>query len=129
MFSQDSNQNNFIFSITGIVIHGKGRGRTVGMPTANLSAEVPQIDEGVYASSIFIENEKFLGVTNIGHRPTVDEEKTIETHILDFDRDIYGKTVTVNLIKFLRGIKKFNSLDEVKKQVQNDIEKCREIVK
>ena len=132
-------------------MHGKGRGRTVGMPTANIDraefgdryskpntefvgdSTKPKTEsggdlrEGVYASVVHIGDEIFLGVTNIGHRPTVDEEKTIETHILDFDRDIYGEKIHVDLIEFLRGIQKFENLTEVKNQVEKDISRCREI--
>lgn len=106
---------------------GKQLGRTVGMPTANLETQedVSGILDGVYASVMEINGERFLGVTNVGRRPTVDDEmhRTIETYLLDFDKDIYGQKVVLELHQFLRPIKKFASIEEVKAQVEEDIKK------
>ncbi len=111
--------------IIGKVIHGLGNGRKVNMPTANL--DIKDLDEdieyGVYAAEVIINKETFLGVCNIGNRPTIDNNKTIEVMIIDFNYDIYDKTIEIILLKKLREIKKFNSLEEVKKQVDLDIEK------
>ena len=112
--------------IKGEVIHGKGLGKFVGMPTANLDFDIVNanmdIDMGVYASLVHLEKE-YIGVTNIGTRPSVDNDKTIsiETHILDFDRDIYGEIIEIELLEKIRDIKKFNNIEEVKKQVDKDI--------
>lgn len=109
--------------IKGKVIHGKGLGKIVGMPTANLDFDITntKIDIGVYASVVYLEKE-YVGVTNIGTRPSVDNDKkiSIETHILDFDRDIYGEIIEIELIEKIRDIKKFNNLEEVKMQVDKD---------
>ncbi|MDR3284121.1 MAG: riboflavin kinase [Treponema sp.] len=117
------------FVFTGEVIHGNARGRTVGMPTANLKAPegAPKPEPGVYASSVTIKGKAYLGVTNIGPRPTVDIVPvfTIEIHILDFDEDIYGEIITLRIHRFLRPIRKFGSLEEVKNQVQKDIVQTR----
>ena len=115
--------------IEGIVIHGLGNGKKVGMPTANLNIKdiKEDIEYGVYASRIIIENKSYLGVCNVGNRPTVDNNKTIEVTIIDFNKDIYGKTITIYLLKKLRDIKKFNDLKEVKKQVDIDIKKTKEL--
>ena len=74
--------------------------------------------------------EEFLAVTNVGSRPSIDNDKKIliEAHILDFDKDIYGNIVTVNFYKYLRGVQKFEGLEEVKKQVDKDIKYTREIM-
>jgi riboflavin kinase/FMN adenylyltransferase len=75
-----------------------------------------------------VEGKKYLAVTNIGLRPTVDQEQqvTVEAHILDFDQDIYGKSVELEVHKFLRPIRKFTSLEEVQKQVEKDIEEAKQ---
>ena len=112
--------------LQGKVVHGKALGRTVGMPTANIEvANLSELPEcGVYATSILVNGTKYLSVTNIGLRPTVDQEQTVtvEVHILDFDQDIYGQAVELEICKFLRPIQKFDSLEEVQKQVEKDIE-------
>lgn len=117
--------------LTGTVIHGKAKGRTVGMPTANLSVpegmKLPKT--GVYASRVRIGEEIFLGVTNVGTRPSVDdrEEITIETLILDFDRDIYEQEIAVELHAYLRPIKRMESLKAVQLQVEKDSLRVREL--
>ncbi len=120
-----------IAEITGIVVHGSGLGRSVGMPTANLlsdgTAALPP--EGVYASLVAIGDETFTGVTNIGRRPTVDSrpEITVETNIDAFDRDIYGERITVTILFFLRHTRKMGSLMEVRDQVRKDMERARKL--
>lgn len=117
------------FVLIGRVVHGKALGRTVGMPTANIEVGNESLlpDCGVYATRIKVGKERYLAVTNIGLRPTVDNEQhvTVEAHILDFDQDIYGKTVELEVHKFLRPIQKFNSLEEVLQQVKEDIEEAK----
>ena len=114
--------------LKGEVVHGKALGRTVGMPTANLKVSVGTLPEnGVYATRITIDGQKYLSVTNIGSRPSVDENEqvTVETYILDFDEDIYGKKVELELHQFLRPIQKFNSLEEVFAQVKKDVKEVK----
>jgi riboflavin kinase/FMN adenylyltransferase len=110
--------------MTGEIIHGKGLGKTVGMPTANLGIDPKNITIplGVYASKITIDGQTFFGLTNIGPRPSVDNMPvvTVETLILDFDRDIYGKIVTLEIHRFIRPIEKFSGLQAVKDQVEKD---------
>ncbi len=111
------------------VVHGKGLGRQYGMPTANMLPESNKVlpKFGVYASYVEIGNKKYQAVTNIGMRPTVDNLDliTVESNILDFDSDIYGKTIVLEIFEYIRGIKKFNSLKDVKMQVDKD----KEVVK
>lgn len=122
-----------ITEITGTVVHGKAFGRTVGMPTANLLPDAAEqkkrllLSEGVYATKCYVNNAVYYGVTNIGPRPTVDTDQaqTIETLLLDFDGDLYGKTMTVAFYLFLRGIHKFPSLAAVKEQVDADSVRVR----
>lgn len=117
--------------IIGRVIHGLGNGKKIGMPTANL--DIKDIHEditfGVYACKVLIDDTYYLGVCNIGNRPTIDSNKTVEVTILDFNEDIYDKDIEIDLIEKLRDIKKFDNLNDVKKQVDKDIIKTREIVK
>lgn len=103
--------------ITGKIVHGRGRGKEVGMPTANLKMD-RQINLpgfGVYASSICVENKWYMGVTNIGLRPSVDDDKdiTIETFILDFDYEIYDLSVELKIFKYIRDTIKMDSLRKV----------------
>lgn len=118
-----------LFTISGKIVHGKGRGKTVGMPTANLEwdelLDLPKL--GVYASKIHFEDKCYIGVTNVGLRPSVDNEKniTIETFILDFHHDIYNCSVVLELYMYLRKTSKMKSLDEVCEQVKKDSESVR----
>jgi riboflavin kinase/FMN adenylyltransferase len=127
---RQSHEKLFPIFLTGKVVHGKALGRTVGMPTANIEvADKHLLPEcGVYATCVLVEGKKYLAVTNIGLRPTVDQEQqvTVEAHILDFDQDIYGQSVELEVHKFLRPIRKFTSLEEVQKQVEKDIEEAKQ---
>lgn len=109
--------------LNGTVVHGNGLGRTVGMPTANLLPSGSQnLPEGVYASYVHIGSERYTGVTNIGRRPTVDSDDriTIETNIIGFDDDIYGKQIQLDIMYFLRPVRRMESLGMVKRQVDED---------
>jgi riboflavin kinase/FMN adenylyltransferase len=116
----------YTFQLTGKVVEGEHIGRKIGYPTANLSPVdnekiVPA--NGVYATWAYVEGEKYMGMLNIGHRPTLIEEpnkETIEVHIIDFDKDIYGKEVTIEIVKKLRSEKKFESLKALKMQIDKD---------
>lgn len=114
-----------MWKMTGVVEHGKALGRTVGMPTINLRVpdEIQRPPSGVYASTMTIHGKKYRGLTSIGRRPSVDSEKreTVETYLLGFSEDVYGETVELQIDTFIRGIKKFASIEEVKEQVQKDI--------
>ena len=124
-------QNNTMkepIKLSGKVVHGKALGRTVGMPTANLCIENGTIPEdGVYATRISVNGKSHISVTNIGRRPTVDNESniTVETYIIDFDREIYGEQAVLEVHEFLRPVQKFESLQEVQKQVQEDVKTAK----
>ena len=114
--------------LIGKVVRGKALGRTVGMPTANLCiTEGTMPEEGVYATRIRIGDGVYTSVTNIGRRPTVDNESyiTVETFIIDFDKEIYGERAMLEVHQFLRPIQKFDSLQEVQMQVQQDVEMAK----
>ncbi|MEM5770511.1 MAG: riboflavin kinase, partial [Bacillota bacterium] len=113
----------------GTVMHGKARGRTVGMPTANLSYEAyKQLPaHGVYGTLSDIDCKTVKGLTNIGKRPSDDnfDYISIEAFLLDFSEDIYDKTITLEIHVHIRGVIKFNNLEEVKRQVDGDIVSIR----
>lgn len=116
--------NEPIYTLTGTVIHGRGIGKHVGTPTANIEIAkntfLPKT--GVYVADILLSGKIYYGVTHIGTRPTLDNDSfvSIETHIFDFDKDIYGCTITVNLYKKLREVRKFNELSLLLEQITND---------
>ncbi len=113
------------FPITGIVVEGQKLGRTIGFRTANIiyPPELIDLPYGVYSVNVFVHNKKYKGMTNFGIRPTVSDTHiaTLETHILDFDEDIYGETIRIEFIAKIRDEQKFNSLDELKAQIKKDL--------
>lgn len=121
-----ANLLNRYYSITGVVTEGKRLGRTIDVPTANLLPERGKLypPAGVYASRTILPNmDVVYGITNIGSNPTVnaDRHTTVETHLFDFHKDIYGQEIRVELLEYLRPEKKFESLHALKQQIQTDI--------
>lgn len=111
------------FVIQGTVIKGKQLGRTLGFPTVNLDYHkrfiIPK--GGVYYTAVEYEGRTFKGITDVGYNPTTEDNKlSIETHILDFNEDIYGKDIRVYFIERIRDEKKFNSLHELAEQLKKD---------
>lgn len=117
------------FKVAGAVIHGQHLGRSLGFPTANLSLpdEIIVPLEGVYSGLVKIDSKVYHAVINVGKRPTIGDLKKdlVEAHILDFDEDIYGRIIEVSFFKRIRDEKKFDSLDELKAQIQKDCEFVR----
>ncbi|MCJ7839684.1 bifunctional riboflavin kinase/FAD synthetase [Lederbergia sp. NSJ-179] len=120
------------FTTKGPVIHGKKRGRTLGFPTANIRTDhdylLPQI--GIYIVKVFAAGMWKQGVCSVGFNPTFHnpegKQLSIEIYLLDFDQDIYGEIVTVEWHKRIRDEKKFNDIEQLKAQIQKDIENTRE---
>lgn len=112
------------YSITGEVVYGNQIGRTLGMPTANIipAREKLMPPNGVYASRILVDGNVHYGITNIGYKPTVGDknDKGVETFLFDFNGDLYGKEITVEFFAFEREERKFDSLDELKAQMEQD---------
>ena len=110
--------------LRGTVVHGKGKGHTVGMPTANLQPSPGQTlpEEGVYAALAQVEGQTYRAVTNVGTRPSVDSDsrETVESLLLGYTGDLYGKEMELAFYRRLRGIEKFPSLQAVKEQVDRD---------
>lgn len=121
------------FSITGTVLHGRGVGHTLGFPTANIDLTqtrkmLPK--DGVYA--VRIKNEKLriknCGMANLGTAPTFGVEKPLlEVHLLDFQGDLYGETVTVEFSRRLRDIVRFDSIEALQHQLQTDLDQCQQL--
>lgn len=124
------------FEIEGRVQHGDERGRQLGFPTANMDMDGylhPAF--GVYAIRAGLENEAgayewFDGVANFGNRPTVDGARTLlESHLFDFEGDLYGKNLRIALIEFLRAERKFDGLDQLKGQIAEDSASARRMLR
>ena len=116
------------YSMSGRVIHGDKKGRTIDFPTANIPIKrIKSPVNGVYAVKIIIENGiEHFGVANIGKRPTVDGTQTqLEVHIFDFSQDIYSKHLTVSFCKKIRNEKKFDSFEALKKQIRQDAKNAK----
>jgi len=117
------------YSITGVVEKGKRIGNTLGFPTANIYPEEYLLMplDGVYVTRTLLDGKIYNSITNIGNNPTFSEQKkSIETYILDYSGNIYGKDIEVFFLKKIRGEKKFNSIDELVEQIRRDIEKARQ---
>ena len=114
------------YQIRGEVQRGKQRGGpVVGFPTANLRISEEDLcpKRGVYVTQVVYDGRCFGGVSNIGYNPTFGEKTLVaETHIFDFDDDIYGKSIKINLLKHLRGEKKFSGPEELSAQIRKDIQ-------
>ncbi len=128
--------NNFLgynFMISGEVIQGKAIGRTINYPTANLKLKekyklVPK--NGVYIVQTTIQNKNYFGITSIGTNPTVGgKEKTIETHILDFNEDLYGTEITIEFIKFIRDEAYFDSIEKLRLEIVKDENFAKKFIK
>lgn len=123
----------YAYRFSGEVVQGAQRGRTIGFPTANLLLTekdklVPA--DGVYAVSVLLpDQQKYFGMMNIGFRPTVEGTiRSIEVHLFQFSRDLYGKRVTVECHYFLRPEMRFSSLDALKQQLALDEAKARSLL-
>jgi riboflavin kinase/FMN adenylyltransferase len=117
----------------GKVIHGRKIGRTIGFPTANLHINQAQEEgflKGVYGVKVYHKETMYHGVMNVGVRPTFKEMKprvSCEVHILDFDQDIYGDSLSVEVLFFIRDEVAFKSKDQLIQQLNNDVEKACKI--
>ena len=119
------------YSITAKVVNGQHLARKLGFPTVNMipDSSVLLIKNGVYVTRVNLNDEQKYGITNVGLRPTVDTDLLCaETHIFDFDGDLYSKEICVEFLHFLRSETKFESVELLAKQIENDIARAREYV-
>jgi len=117
------------YAIRGPVLHGEERGRRMGFPTLNVGVSPDRAlpPNGVYVTRALVGDRTYSAVTNIGTRPTFDgRNTTVETHLLDFEGDLYGHVVTVELLHRLRGEQKFDGLDALSAQIRRDVQETRE---
>lgn len=119
------------YTILGTVVRGEHLGKKIGFPTANLSAHNEQFPpNGVYLTQATLNGIIYPGVVNLGYRPTVSSSKSqrvLEIHLLDFDREIYGKDVEVRFVQYLRPEQKFENLDALTKQIELDVQQARKL--
>jgi riboflavin kinase/FMN adenylyltransferase len=122
------------YSITGHVVQGEKLGRTLGFPTANLAVSNPYKlipAQGVYAVKVKTDQGEFRGMLNIGHRPTFNNNpdlKTLEVHLLQFDGDLYGRSLTISFVERIRQEKKFDNPTDLKIQLEIDKSATEEIM-
>ncbi|MGM0437447.1 MAG: bifunctional riboflavin kinase/FAD synthetase [Bacillota bacterium] len=119
------------YKIEGKVVTGEGRGRKLGIPTANLNLSTDYVlpPKGVYAAKVYHKKEQFKAVVNFGEKPTFSSENyTIEVHILDLDKNFYGELLEVELYDFIREERKFSNEDELISQIKSDILYTRNIL-
>lgn len=113
------------FELTGTIVHGQAIGKTIGFPTANIqvNSDLKLIPgNGVYAVAVSLKDSDYIGMLNIGNRPTVNDssDRTIEVHILDFSGEIYAEEITVKFIDKLRDETQFKDLQELQNQLKED---------
>lgn len=112
------------YFVSGEVLHGRHIGSRLLVPTTNLVPTTRKLlpPNGVYISRTLVNGREYGGITNIGYKPTVGEKfRGVETYMFDFDEDLYGCDITVQLLKFLRPEKKFDSIDRLREQMKQDI--------
>ena len=120
------------FNLTGKVIKGDGLGKRIMYPTANIFIKekykiIPK--DGVYLIKTFIKNKFYNGMMNIGHRPTIGaNEKSLEVHLFNFNKDIYGEQISVDIISKIRDEKKFSSIEALKDQLVKDENHCLKLI-
>ncbi len=121
----------YLFNYQGVVVRGDGRGRILGFPTANLRLNEPKaikVGTGVYGAYVQIEGKKWPAVVNIGKTPTFKSQvRKIEAFILDFSKDIYDKTIGIELNCYLRNEKEFDSVEQLVTQIAVDVEQYKKI--
>ena len=117
------------YQINGRVINGQQNGRKIGFHTANLKLLKNSVLKGVFLTKTYINCNSYYGVTNAGTRPTVDgKNNLLETHLFNFSDNIYGKHITVEILKFIRAEKKFSNFGELKEQIAKDIQAAKKMV-
>ncbi len=118
------------YSVSGKVVKGRNIGRHIGFPTANISVHNELIpSDGVYAVYVRLGDRTYMGVANIGFAPTFHTKKrAVEVHMMNFKRDIYGKKMTIEFIRRLRGEKAFKNAEGLAAQIKKDVERAKRIL-
>lgn len=108
--------------ISGRVIRGKKYGRKIGFPTANLAIKSKKLNTGIYAGWVSLENKKYSGAI------IIDPTPSFEVHILDFNQDIYGKNLEVEILEKVRTFQKFETEEKLISQIKKDLEKIKKVL-
>ena len=119
------------FSLDGTVVRGQGRGASLGYPTANLQPRENMLipGDGIYATWIHIDADRYMAASSIGFRPTFEDRKhTIESYVIDFNKDLYGKQIRLEFVSRLRDEKKFDSIESLKKQLHMDVNETKSVL-
>jgi riboflavin kinase/FMN adenylyltransferase len=122
-----------LYSVKGEVVHGDGRGKGLGIPTANLQVWPERLlpANGIYATRVVRGNAHLASVTNVGIRPTFDDHTNlprVEALILDFNQDIYHEQIEVEFVEFFRPEIRYTSIDDLMEQIHKDIQQAREVL-
>lgn len=120
-----------MIKVSGEVVNGNKIGRLLGFPTANIVIDQNlDVVNGVYAAKIELDGQSYVGVANVGVKPSVngDGTRVLEVNIFDFNRDIYGQIITVELGKFVRSEEKFSSFDDLKEHIRQDVERVKSLL-
>lgn len=121
------------YSVSGVVVHGEGRGRTIGFPTANVALDDRYIipKTGVYAVRFHVDEEIYDAVMNIGYKPTFEghkeEEPTLEVHVIDYNGNLYDKNVQIEFLEYIRSERKFPNVEALIDQISKDVATARDI--
>jgi riboflavin kinase / FMN adenylyltransferase len=131
--SEASKLLGYYYPMSGEVIRGAGRGRTINFPTANVDYPTQKAtpSNGIYACWAHLGSEKFMAATNIGFNPTFTPDRqtpSLEAYLLDFDRDIYGQQVKLEFVSRIRNELKFNSVEALIWKIQEDVDKTRDLL-
>lgn len=118
-------------NIEGLVVKGRGRGKSLGFPTANIDFKAELIpQDGVYAVNVVLEGQRYKGISNIGMKPTFgDEDRSVEVHIFDFDESLYGKNIDLLFLDRIRGEIRFENQDSLANQIKKDILLAEDMLK
>ncbi len=120
--------------LEGHVLHGDQTGRTIGFPTINLQTSIieknmPHLEKGVHAARVKIHNKEYSGALYFGPRVVKNESNNVlEIFVLDFDQEVYGEKIKFEIVQFVRPIMNFDSLEELKTQIRNDIRSIEQLL-
>lgn len=114
--------------LTGKIVHGAGRGKGLGFPTLNIEGEFLDMEQGVYAVWVTM-GKRIPGAMNYGPQPTFgDTQLRVEVFLLDFEGEVYGEEATVEVVKKIRDTRKFDSVEELKAQITQDVEDVKQVL-
>ncbi|QQR55235.1 riboflavin kinase [Candidatus Peregrinibacteria bacterium] len=115
--------------LIGEIVHGAGRGAAMGFPTLNVEGNFSGLEHGVYAVWVTLKKGRFKGAMSFGPQPTFkDAQVRVEVFLLDFEGEVYGEQATVEVVKKIRELQTFESVEALKLHIQKDVEKVRSVL-